>query len=493
LQQASELFARLHPADVDHLSNAVAEAVRTSGAFDVIVRIRRRRPGDGADEFVSRRLQGHAVGRRLATHLAGVISVPLAGLKVEARYGSRAIDTLAVGLAHEFNNVLQIVKGYVEFARQSLPYDSESLQDLDHALAAADRATQLTRRLGEFASASDSSCEHTDLADVVSEFDILLRPILGDAVRYRCATASERMFTLAADASVRQAILNLCMNARDAMPRGGELLLRSEGVIAPAGGLQLAGGQTLPPGRYARVWVTDSGEGIPPERLLRIWDLFYTTKPGSQGSGLGLPTVRATANRLGGAATVHSVEGVGTSFAIYVPVSGGPRPPAQCVDASGRSVLVVGSKLLAAARSLSEQGWRVRECRDLGAALAVAAEPDYGGTAVLVEAETLRGVCLDELGEGRSAAKRPLIVAVTEFDPESNPALRVSRGASAIVSYPLVPSQLAAIAARPIGRSAAAKPPDAAEVIATSDGSIEQALIDAGLVLGSSRGAGSAT
>jgi signal transduction histidine kinase len=484
--EANALFARVHPQDVDLLSAAVAEAIRSVGSFDVVLRLRRDRQEKGGPEFVTRRLRGHAVGRGAVTHLAGIITDPQASGSGALRRPSDAIEGIAVGVAHEFNNVLQIVTGYVEFARRSLPNESESRSDLDHALAAADRATQLTRRLGEFARASDTDGEPTDLVDVISEFDLLLRPILGDAIRYRCAVASERLLASGADASLRQAILNLCVNARDAMSRGGELMLRAERIVSPGGGLVLADGQSLPTGDYARVWVTDSGEGISPERISRMWDPFYTTKRGSHGSGLGLSIVRSTLHRLGGTATVYSVEGVGTSFALYIPVAPSAVHAAERKHSQEFTAIVVGDLLARAARGLRQQGWRLLTCQDLESATALAADPAHQRAIVVVDAAALRNASLPASWARSSGDRGPFVVAVTGFDPESGPAVETNERASAVVAYPLLPAHLAAIATHRFRRSTVVNRERPVELGIATLSNEEQLLIDAGLLRGPS-------
>lgn len=227
-----------------------------------------------------------------------------------------AVNRLAAGVAHEFNNVLQIVRGYVAFARDSLPEGSETRQDLDNALEATDRASNLSTRLLQFARAEDEQGAATDANDAVDALRMLLRPIIGENVRLTCETQKNLPCVAAGDASLRQALLNLCVNARDAMaPEGGGLHLSTalvsavEGTAADVGALEST--------EYVRVSVSDSGQGVPPEIRSKLFEPFFTTKAPGEGTGLGLPMVATFVKSAGGAIVVDSEPGVGTRFDLY--------------------------------------------------------------------------------------------------------------------------------------------------------------------------------
>ena len=247
-----------------------------------------------------------------------------------------AIDCLAGGIAHEFNNVLQAVRGYISFATKELPADSQPSQDLAQAMLASDRAVKLTRELLGFARAeADPEQEESAAVDVDEAIDGLLnlvRPVIGADIELRVARCARPLVTIADSVELRQALLNLCLNARDAMQQGGTLSISTSSFEVDDAMAEAF--IALAPGSYCRILVTDSGCGIEGANCARVFDPFYTTKEVGRGTGLGLAAVHGFAQRSGGHATVYS-EGKdrGSTFALYLPLrekNGGwdesPRP-----------------------------------------------------------------------------------------------------------------------------------------------------------------------
>jgi len=235
-----------------------------------------------------------------------------------------AIDCLAGGIAHEFNNVLQAVRGYISFARKALPCDSQPSQDLGQAMLASDRAVKLTRELLGFARAESGDGvdeeEAVDVSGAISGLLNLVRPVIGEDIELRVDSFEAPLVTTADSVELRQALLNLCLNARDAMPQGGVLSITAAPFhVGPA----LADTYIeLTEGAYCRILVTDSGCGIESADCGQVFDPFYTTKEVGKGTGLGLAAVHSFAQRSGGYATVYS-EGKdrGATFALYLPMS----------------------------------------------------------------------------------------------------------------------------------------------------------------------------
>jgi signal transduction histidine kinase len=230
------------------------------------------------------------------------------------------INRLAAGVAHEFNNVLQIVHGYVSFARDALPAESEPRQDLEAALLATDRAAQLASRLLQFTRAQDNESRSADVSDAVLAVKLLLRPIIGENIHVSAIVGNDLPAAAVNESSLRQALLNLCINARDAMPSGGELSLETGLTAAPVGVTPCVGeflDQT-----YVRLSVSDTGEGIPPEIQHRVFQPFFTTKSPEKGTGLGLPMVAACVVEAGGAIAIDSAREKGTRFELYLPLAG---------------------------------------------------------------------------------------------------------------------------------------------------------------------------
>lgn len=229
-----------------------------------------------------------------------------------------AINRLAAGVAHEFNNVLQIVCGYVTFARDSLPEGSETRKDLTSALEAANRAATLAARLLQFARADGDQEGPANANDAVESLRLLMKPILGENIRVEVDTAKELPMASAADGLLRQALLNLCVNARDAMPDGGAIYLKTCTVeFDEPTELQLGSVQA---GRYVSVSVADEGDGISAEAQDRLFEPFFTTKEVGKGTGLGLSMVASFVLGSGGGVRFSGSPGEGARFELLMPV-----------------------------------------------------------------------------------------------------------------------------------------------------------------------------
>lgn len=273
------------------------EAVR-HGAQDYIVK------GQHSGATISRALQYAVERRRLEEQLRQ-------SQKMEA------VGALAGGIAHEFNNLLQAIIGYTRFAMEGLPAQDLRHRDLVKALNAADQAAGLTRQLLNFSRHNEPSKRETKIAELITDVADLVAPLLGDLWRLDIELPSESA-TLAADASMlQQTLMNLCINARDAMPNGGTLTIESHEMQLSSDNCVMLPGAT--PGAYVVLSVRDTGCGIPTELRERILEPFFTTKEPGKGTGLGLAMVCSIAKQHGGFLQIESTEGVGSTFAIYLP------------------------------------------------------------------------------------------------------------------------------------------------------------------------------
>lgn len=259
-----------------------------------------------------------------------------------------AVGQLTGGLAHDFNNLLAGVIGSLELLSVRLQQGrTKDLQRYIHsALTSANRATALTHRLLAFSRRQTLDPSPTDLNALIEGMMELLQRTIGPLVSYSTQLSDDLWLTLCDTNQLENALLNLTINARDAMPDGGQLTLTSENLVL---GEPLAEELALPPGEYVALGVRDTGVGIPPERLGYVFDPFYTTKPLGEGTGLGLSMVYGFAKQSGGAVRIESTEGEGTSVWIYLPRYHGqsaslhapatPEPTSTSVE--GRTVLVV--------------------------------------------------------------------------------------------------------------------------------------------------------
>ncbi|BBH69411.1 hypothetical protein ACTI_60960 [Actinoplanes sp. OR16] len=276
-----------------------------------------------------------------------------------------SLGKLAGGVAHDFNNILAIIKNYTDFAAEQSE-DPEVRADLAHVQTAADRATNLTRQLLTFTRGDTIQPQDMDLNPAVAEVQGMLARTIGEDITLIAVPSAKPVLVHADPGQIHQVLLNLAINARDAMPAGGTLVL--EVNTATLGGDELDLQPPLPAGVYARVVVSDTGEGIPPAVAERIFEPFFTTKPRGKGTGLGLATVYGIVAEAGGGINLYSEEGIGTTFRIYLPlvltgtatVSTAPKPVPR--DGEGRTILVVEDEPALArviTRILTGGGYRV--------------------------------------------------------------------------------------------------------------------------------------
>jgi two-component system cell cycle sensor histidine kinase/response regulator CckA len=230
------------------------------------------------------------------------------------------IGTLAAGVAHDFNNLLQVIIGHSQLIQMQTKNESPSLrQGLEKISMAAFRARDITQQLLSFSRATDERSVILDLNKVIKDVGKLTRCNLRPNVILEIQPAAEPVPIKMDSTRASQALLNLCVNAQDAMPEAGWLVLASAIVNLPA---ELAARRQLRSGdAYARCSVSDSGEGIPAPLLARIFQPFFTTKAIGKGTGLGLPIVQRIVHEAGGFIEVESVVGKGTTFHLYLPLA----------------------------------------------------------------------------------------------------------------------------------------------------------------------------
>ncbi len=229
-----------------------------------------------------------------------------------------AVGQLAGGIAHDFNNLLQAIISYSEFLSESMDPGSEMGQDVAEIQKAARRAAELTRQLLVFSRQDVTSPGVLDLNDVVRASERLLRHTIGEDVNFECQTYRDPLYVLADAGEFEQMLMNLVINARDAMPQGGDLLVITDTIDLSAEEGQPTG---LGFGRFARVRVQDSGEGMTPEVAAKAFEPFFTTKETGRGTGLGLAMVYGIANRWGGDASISTMVRKGTTVTVLFPLS----------------------------------------------------------------------------------------------------------------------------------------------------------------------------
>ncbi|MCC6900409.1 MAG: response regulator [Polyangiaceae bacterium] len=279
-----------------------------------------------------------------------------------------AVGKLAGGIAHDFNNVLSAIIGNAEFAKHSLPTDSPAHEDLDELRASADRAAALTRQLLAFSRRQVIEPIRVDLNELSRQTERMLARLLGEDIEIQQVLAADLWSVEVDPSQLEQVLLNLAVNARDAMPKGGKLTIETQNVTLDDDYAREHPEVTA--GDYVLLGVSDTGTGMSDEVRVRVFEPFFTTKPVGQGTGLGLATVYGIVKQAGGHIWVYSEPGRGTTFKIYLPrVDGGAqtlpgRRPSQRPVGGTERILVVEDeapvrRLLV--RTLNSAGYTVIE------------------------------------------------------------------------------------------------------------------------------------
>jgi PAS domain S-box-containing protein len=251
-----------------------------------------------------------------------------------------SVGQLAGGIAHDFNNILGVIMNYAEFVGEELEANSPARDDVEEIRRAAERAAALTRQLLIFSRREVVKPELLDLRELFAELENLLRRALGERVELDSKFA-EDLHTVEADPSqIEQVLVNLSVNARDAMPEGGRLLIEAENVELDEEYTHMH--PDTGAGLYIRLKVSDTGVGMDKETVERVFEPFFTTK--SEGTGLGLATVYGIVTAAGGRIDVYSEPEIGTTVKIHLPATSAmplEDEPEAGTEASGRGEVVL--------------------------------------------------------------------------------------------------------------------------------------------------------
>ena len=369
----------IHPDDRDTVKQAIDQATADGSAFDVEFRTD---GADGVERQLALRGQRQAGGEGRPVHLIGVL------LDVTERRGlerqliqaqkMEAIGNLAGGIAHDFNNLLTGMIGHLKFAQRALPGGTQVRADVDEVERAARRAAELTSQLLSYARRQMIMPTIVNLNDAVLALEPMLRRLLAENITIDIALAPDLWQTRVDAGQLEQVLVNLAVNARDAMPDGGTLRIATRNVRedGPEGG------------ELAEVVIEDSGVGMSADVLTRIFDPFFTTKPVGQGTGLGLAMCYGIVKQADGHIAVNSELGIGTTFRVRLPraanvasVAGTRLPEGNDTPGGSETILLAEDDAALrelAARTLREAGYTVLEAADGFGAQALAVE--HGST-----------------------------------------------------------------------------------------------------------------
>ena len=321
-----------------------------------------------------------------------------------------AVGRLAAGVAHDFNNLLTVISGYSALALMDLKTDDPAIAAIGEINKAGDRAAALTRQLLAFCRKQVLEAKVLDLNAIVTDMDRMLRRLIGEDVDLVTVLDPALGQVKADPGQIEQVIMNLAVNARDAMAKGGKLTLETANVeLGPA---EAGRHISIPPGRYSMLAMTDTGTGMSPATQARIFEPFFTTK--GEGTGLGLATVFGIVKQSGGSIFVYSEPGHGTVFKVYLPMV--EEQAALARKSSGRPTLSPGSETVLVVededairtlvcRVLQRSGYTVLQAKNGGEALSLC-EGHAGRIDLLVSDVVMPVVSGGELAQ-RLALVRP--------------------------------------------------------------------------------------
>ena len=360
----TEFFAAAEPRDRETIANLVAKAVAGQKAGP-----KELRAGERMAELFASPMAG---AKRAILYLLDVSEQKALETKFAQSQKMQAVGQLAGGVAHDFNNLLTVIIGNSEFLLMRHPAGDPSFKEINEVHQNALRAANLVRQLLAFSRKQTLQPRTLALNDALAELGHLLRRLVGEGIEVKLENAPDLWPVHADESQISNAIINLVVNARDAMPKGGVVTIRTanETVAQPTA----FGSGVMPAGDYVKIEVADRGIGISKEHLSKIFDPFFTTKPVGQGTGLGLATVYGIVKQTGGFITVDSDVGVGTIFRIYLPrlrsKTGGAAAAPESETMAPRDVTGQDTILLVedeeavrsfAARALRMRGYNVLE------------------------------------------------------------------------------------------------------------------------------------
>ena len=362
-----------------------------------------------------------------------------------------AVGRLAGGVAHDFNNLLTVIKGYSELMLNEVTEKDPMRAEVEEIRRAAERAASLTRQLLAFSRRQVLEPKVLDLNTIIGNMEKLLLRLLGEDVELQVSLASDLGNVKADPGQIEQVIMNLAVNARDAMPRGGKLTLETRNhVIDETYAREHA---VVHAGNYAMMAVTDTGTGMDPETASHIFEPFFTTKETGKGTGLGLSTVYGIVKQSGGYIWVYSEPGRGTSFKVYLPIVGtgkaddtGSRPVLTPTYRGDETILLVEDEdgVRALVREvLHRHGYHVLETRNGGEAL-LACEQHPGKIHMLLSDVVLAQMTGTELAK-RLTPLRPemKILFVSGYTEEAIIHQGVLEEGTAFLQKPFTPNVLA--------------------------------------------------
>lgn len=385
------LAALVHPDDQAWLAHQVRKALRGGEMLDLRYRV----VGSGGEErwvWDRARIAGQAGGGSVFTgFLMDAESLRLLESRAVSGARRQALGELTGAFAHRFNNLLSAILGPLDLALSATPPEADLHRDLVIAQNAAEQAAHLTNRLRAFSQHQVGRPELVSVSEVVQGLEEMVRELLRPRIRVLVDLSSDTPPVRIDPQQLEQVVVDLVLNARDAMPEGGRLIISTRS--RRLGAAELRRDDDLAPGSYAELEVMDTGEGIPTEFRGRVFEPFFSTRPGRVG--LGLSTVHGIVRQVGGVVRVGSGSQGGAVVDVLLPAAGltaGSSSPGRREPSAGRRILVVDDEeavLEVSVRALLRRGYAARGVPDESSALAVVDE--WEGQVDLVVLDVMLG------------------------------------------------------------------------------------------------------
>ena len=317
--ESTSFFDQVHPDDRQVAEQAAKEASGGGEGRTVQYRMRHK---DGSwhviESGASAILDAHKKVEKLVIVNRDVSERRQLEEKFRQAQKMEAVGRLSGGVAHDFNNLLGVIIGYAEFLQESLAPENKLRGSVDEILKAGKRAASLTRQLLAFSRQQVLDPKVLDLNGVVSDMEKMLRRLIGEDVELSTVLSPQLGRLKADQGQLEQVVMNLVVNARDAMPQGGKLVIDTQNMVMDDAFIRRYP-YPVQAGPYVCLTVTDSGIGMDPETKARAFEPFFTTKEKGKGTGLGLSTVYGVVKQSGGYIDIDSSPGAGTTFKIYLP------------------------------------------------------------------------------------------------------------------------------------------------------------------------------
>ena len=355
-----------------------------------------------------------------------------------------AIGSLAGGVAHDFNNLLSVILSYTSLVLDDVKDDDPIRADLEQIQKAGARATELTKQLLAFSRKRTAEPVVLDVNQVITGVEQMLARLLGEHVEVSFVTAAQNCKVHADRAQLEQVLMNLLVNARDAMPGGGTLTIETSNVMLDETYAPKA------PGQYVRIAVADTGSGMDAATALRVFEPFFTTKEKGKGTGLGLSTVYGIVQQSGGQIRVESTVGRGSTFLVYLPLTNrnlaGSDPPQELTTVRGtETILLVEDEeqvRITSAAILRKHGYTVLEAQSGSEAIALC-EPLPADVQLLVTDVVMPGMSGPQVAQ-RLTQQRPAlrVLYVSGYTHDTMVHHGVVAGGASFLAKPILPDLL---------------------------------------------------